>query len=103
MATLKYLCIVGDIVAQADQAGLELLRAQSARVVLGVCVGGGGARRGIGGRGHRPCSDTYSGFSDGERGRGGWIRVRRERRVRWCWREGGGAPCTGKGRDGGEG
>lgn len=35
MATLKYLCIVGDIEAQADQAGLELLRAQSARVVLG--------------------------------------------------------------------
>lgn len=31
----KYLCIVGDIEAQADQAGLELLRAQSARVVLG--------------------------------------------------------------------
>lgn len=30
---IKYLCIVGDIEAQADQAGLELLRAQSARVV----------------------------------------------------------------------
>lgn len=29
--------------------------------------------------------------------------MRRERRVRWCWREGGGAPCTGRGRDGGEG
>lgn len=34
-ATIKYLCIVGDIEAQADQAGLELLCAQSARVVLG--------------------------------------------------------------------
>lgn len=33
--TIKYLCIVGDIEAQADQAGLELLCAQSARVVLG--------------------------------------------------------------------
>lgn len=31
----KYLCVVGDIEAQADQAGLELLCAQSARVVLG--------------------------------------------------------------------
>lgn len=36
VATIKYLCIVGDIEAQADQAGLELLRAQSARVVLGL-------------------------------------------------------------------
>lgn len=50
-------------------------------------MGGGGARRGIGGRGHRPCSDTYSGFSE-QGGGGGWIRVRRERKVRWCWREG---------------
>lgn len=33
--TIKYLCIVGDIEAQADQAGLELFCAQSARVVLG--------------------------------------------------------------------
>lgn len=42
MATLRYLCIVGDIEAQADQAGLELLRAQSARVVLGELCGGAG-------------------------------------------------------------
>lgn len=32
---IKYLCIVGDIESQADQAGLELFSAQSARVVLG--------------------------------------------------------------------
>lgn len=35
VAMSKYLCIVANIEAQADQAGLELLCAQSARVVLG--------------------------------------------------------------------
>lgn len=61
-----YLCVVGDIEAQADQAGLELLRAQSARVVLGC----GRPVPGEASGGHRPCSNTYSGVSDGE----GWTR-----------------------------
>lgn len=62
---IKYLCIVGDIEAQADQAGLELLRAQSARVVLG---GQCQARRRSGGAtGH---AATHTAVSVTVKGRG---------------------------------
>lgn len=72
MATIKYLRVVGDIEAQADQAGLELFRAQSARVVL-VC--GGGAT------GHAATHTAQSVMARGKRGRvvgcrvGGWEEV----------------------------
>lgn len=55
--------------------------------------------------GHRPCSNTYSGVSDGE----GVDRGETRRWVRWCWGGGGWRECTmhrGEkevGRGGGEG
>lgn len=59
----KYLCVVGDIEAQADQAGLELLRAQRARVVLG-CGGEAIARPGVrGGRGATGHAATHTAVS----------------------------------------
>lgn len=102
MATLKYLCIVGDIVAQADQAGLELLRAQSARVVLGGLRGGGRVGPGEasegGATGHAATHTAVSVTVSGGRGGSDQGETGEEGEVVW-----GGAPCTGRGRDGGEG
>lgn len=91
MTTVRYLCIVGDIEAQADQAGFELLRAKSARVVL-VC-----GRPGVWG-GHRPCSNTYSSVNDGEVT--GWWWDKEVGQLVFRWSVGGGsAPCAGGKRE----
>lgn len=97
MATLRYLCIVGDIEAQADQAGLELLRAQSARVVLGELCGRGGrgrARRRRDGPQAMQRRIQQVSVTDGERGTER-RRRRRSEEVLVGGEEGGrGAPCT---------